>query len=435
MPDLHFDQVNAIREVFTYIRRFQSKVFLLKIEDSLLEHSYFPLLMKDIVQLHHSGIKIIIVPGTRYTIDKHLKNADEETEFFDGIRLTHEQALPYVKLAAMEVTQAIISHLSANNANGLMGNWIKARSLGVENGIDYKHTGSIDSIKIDLIEELLEDGFIPIVPNIGWNTSGKPYNISSNELTTQLCHKLDIHKVFLIGIEEGIHTQKLNLPEAIDVSEHGIISAMDLEQTEYLLNNNVLDYHSKEYLRTALKACKEGAQRVHLISGLSEGSILQEVFSSRGEGTMVYQNQYLHIRPAFLDDLPEILKLIESQVEQGVLVARSQKEILKKLKDFFVFDVDGTLHGCAALHSHSNCGEIAAVCVDSSAQSSGIGRKLVSRLLKLAQEKKMSKVILLTTQASDWFESMGFELGTPADLPPEKTYDQFRASRVLVKRF
>ena len=139
LPQRYADRasVNTIREVFDYIRRYREKTFVLKIEDSLFGHPLFPLLMKDIIQLHDIGVHLIIVTGTRTTIARNLSDAGIETSFFNGIRITPPTVLPHIKLAAMEVVQTIISHLAAGGANGIMGNWTKARSLGVCNGIDF----------------------------------------------------------------------------------------------------------------------------------------------------------------------------------------------------------------------------------------------------------------------------------------------------------
>lgn len=140
LPQRYADRAsaNTIREVFDYIRRYKGKIFVLKIDDALIDHPLFPLLMKDIVQLHHIGIHLIIVAGTRTTIEKHLAREKLPTRVVNGIRITSKSDMVHVKLAAMEVVQTVISHLSAGNANGIMGNWIRARSMGVCEGIDYQ---------------------------------------------------------------------------------------------------------------------------------------------------------------------------------------------------------------------------------------------------------------------------------------------------------
>ena len=109
---------NAIREVFGYLDRYRGNVFVVKIEDSLLDNPLFPLLVRDIVQLHRLGIRIVIVPGARNAIDAILGKYGHESKFVDGIRLTDDQAMPLVMLASMTVSQKVLAQLSANSATG-----------------------------------------------------------------------------------------------------------------------------------------------------------------------------------------------------------------------------------------------------------------------------------------------------------------------------
>lgn len=90
----HFEVAGFIREVFGYMERFKGQLFVLKIEDDLMSHPLFPVLMRDIGLLHKSGIKIIIVPGTRNSIDAQLKAWGLESKFHNGVRLTCEGPCP-----------------------------------------------------------------------------------------------------------------------------------------------------------------------------------------------------------------------------------------------------------------------------------------------------------------------------------------------------
>jgi amino-acid N-acetyltransferase len=84
----HFEVAGFIREVFGYMERFKGQLFVLKIEDDLMSHPLFPVLMRDIAILHKAGIRIIIVPGTRNSIDAQLKAWELESSFYAGVRLT-----------------------------------------------------------------------------------------------------------------------------------------------------------------------------------------------------------------------------------------------------------------------------------------------------------------------------------------------------------
>jgi amino-acid N-acetyltransferase len=444
MPIVHNSLNNAlassIREVFSYISRFKGQLFILKIEDSLLDNPAFPVLVRDIAQLHSVGIKILIVPGTRNSIDRQLHAYGLDSIFKNGIRLTSQEALPLVEQASLGAAQRILSHLTANGINGIQGNWVQARSLGVISGVDYMRTGKIERIEKDIIEKLLHEGFIPILPPIGWNKLGHAYNISSTELATEFSRYFSVGKLFFIGEEGGIKTEGLargKLTKNLELSNHGLISALDVNQAVEILEiNPQLPFAQRDYLENAIKACRAGVKRIHLVHGIWQGSILQEVFSSRGNGTMVYANDYLNLRAATIEDIPDMLGIMQNYVERGLLITRSQEDIEAKLNDYVVYAVDNAIHGCGALHAYENNSyEIAAIAVGTNYKDAGIGEAVVSFLVEKAKKLKAKKLFLLTTQASDWFYTIGFKDGSLDDLPKSKRehYNHERNSKIMVR--
>jgi len=442
LPQRYADRasVNTIREVFDYIRLYQDKTFVLKIEDTLICHSLFPLLMKDIVQLHATGVNLIIVTGTRATIEKHLAGVGLKTQMVDGIRVTPSTAMPHIKLAAMEVVQAIISQLSAGDANGIMGNWIKARSLGVKNGIDYKYTGHVEKIQSDIIQKLLRQNFIPVLYNIGMNTTGDCYNVNSDQIARQVCLDLDIEKLFFIRAQDAVPTSGLELPPGSQIHPNGkIFSNMDLDHVNFILSNNKgsLSFEDRALLSCAKQIIEQprGVNRVHIIDGRKEGRLLQEVFSSIGGGTLIYGNQYAHIRRADLGDVPEILHLLDGYVQKGNVVMRTAADIKNQIQAYHIYAVDHGVYGCAALFElGEGWAEIGAVAVNDAYKSRGIGRGLIQYLIESARKKQIKQVLLLTTQAADWFFEFGFVWADPKDLPQsrQETYNSDRNSRVLL---
>ncbi|MBR3851698.1 MAG: amino-acid N-acetyltransferase [Fibrobacter sp.] len=436
----HFEVSGFIREVFGYMDRFKGQLFVLKIEDGLMDHPLFPVLMRDIALLHKAGIRIIIVPGTRNSIDAQLKAWEIESKFEGGVRLTSEEALPLIEQASLGVAQRIMSHLTASGLSGIQGNWVLARSLGVIEGVDYMRTGRIERIQRDILEQLLNEKFVPIIPPIGWNKLGQAYNISSTELATELCKYMQVGKLFFIGSENGIRLEGLATgknTKYLEPTDSGVISALDVDQAKELLELNAdkLNFAQKDYLQNAINACEAGANRVHLLSGEFQGSVLQEVFSARGDGTMVYANQYSSIRPANMEDIPDILRIMQDYIAKGYLVPRTQESISEKLKDYVVYSIDNSIHGCGALHEFEDgMAEVAAIAVAANYRKSGIGDAIVRHLISFGRMKGYKKLFLLTTQALDWFYPFGFEDGSVEDLPKSKRehYNTKRKSRILV---
>jgi amino-acid N-acetyltransferase len=256
----------------------------------------------------------------------------------------------------------------------------------------------------------------------------------------ELCKYLTVGKLFFIGSENGIKAEGLATgknTKYLDVTASGVISALDIEQAQEILdlNPDKLTYTQVDYLKNAICACKAGANRVHLVSGETQGSVLQEVFSSRGDGTMVYANQYSSIRPASTDDIPDILRIMQDYITKGYLIPRTQESISDKLQDYVVYAIDNVIHGCGALHPfEDNTAEVAAIAVAANYRKSGVGAAIVRHLVATARMRGYRMVFLLTTQALDWFYQLGFKDGTLEDLPKTKRdhYNHKRNSRILI---
>jgi len=135
--------IQTIREVFGYLRRYRDQVFVIKIDDTLLSLPLFPLLIRDIVLLHQTGIRIVLAPGAKQSIDTVLQKYRIRTRTLDGVRITTPDAMPLVKLGASNVSNALLSLLAENEAHGVVGNWVRARAIGVRDGVDYKQTGQV----------------------------------------------------------------------------------------------------------------------------------------------------------------------------------------------------------------------------------------------------------------------------------------------------
>ena len=430
-------QVETIRQAFGYINRFRNETFVIKISSPLITHPSFPILIADLVLLHRMGIRIVIVPGSRQRIDEILDTYGIGYEYVHGVRVTPPEAVPFIKMASFDVSNKVMTLLADNNTHAIIGNSVKARSIGVRNGTDYKFSGMVDSIKTDIITKTLDDGMVPIFPNIGWSATGKPYNISSNELAMAISRELNAAKLFFLTDFGGIPAQGHTLPPDTYVTSSGIISQLTVEEAGHLLDRDAPGamHVGMELLSLAYTACRSGVKRVHILDGRAEGMILKEIFSNRGFGTMIYSNQHENIRKMRHSDIPYVMSIMEDAIEEESLVSRSPETLQEKMDDFMVYEVDGTIHGCGALHQHQGkTTEIAGIAVDLTYANLGIGKKIVSFLIETATKMKSIKVFVLTTQASDWFQDLGFKEGKIEELPAErkKAYNKKRGSRVLI---
>jgi len=312
---------------------------------------------------------------------------------------------------------------------------VRARSYGVRGGVDFQATGVVDKVNVDLIERSLEDDFVPILPCIGWSAIGEPYNISSIELATELAIGLKARKLFFLTEGELFASESIALPKDGVASRDGMVSRLTVSAAERTLADNPesLGKAESDMLAHSITACRSGIERVHFLDGGQEGVVLKEVFSTLGSGTMVHADPFENIRPMEEEDIPDVLRIMEPLIQQGNLLRRTEEELQRRRPDYAVFETDGTIRGCGALHRYgSSQAELAALAVDENYNHLGIGQRMVDYLIEEARRLKLESIFVLTTRTSDWFLSLGFSPATVEDLPEERrlTYDRDRKSRI-----
>ncbi len=428
------NQVSLIREVFTYTNRFKDSTFVIKIDSSIIEESTFPVLARDICHLKRNGIKIILIPGAIERIDEILSRYNIECRKKNDIRITPEEAIPFIKMAAFDTANKIMTALSAYEENAIIGNWVKARSIGVQDGVDFLFTGKVEKIKTETIHKLLDEDLIPILPSIGWNSIGLPYNIASDDLALTTALQMKADKLFYITRNDILQSPPFLTTEGTNISKEGRISKMNIVAAkEFLIKNP--DIPNNIPLKYTIEACEKGVDRVHILDGRIEGVILKEIFSSLGIGTMIHTNIYESIRPMRNDDVAGILSLMKPLIDKKLLINRTREDLLTRIDNYTVYSMDNMIHGCAALLPFDrNFGEIAGIAVDPSFNHLGIGRKLVSFLINKGRKAEMKHIFVLTTEAIDWFLSLGFRTVAIDKIAAEKqkNYNSKRNSRILM---
>ncbi|MDR1932733.1 MAG: amino-acid N-acetyltransferase [Spirochaetales bacterium] len=428
-------QVETIREVFQYLHRFAGKTFVIKIDYKIIEDPHFSILMADIARLHEVGVRVVLIPGAKERIDDILAVYRIEDRIIGGVRATSNEAIPFIKMAAFDVANRLMTCLSGSEINAVIGNWVRARGIGLVDGVDYQSAGLVERILTKEICNLTDDGFVPILPCIGWSPAGRPYNIASGELAVVTASRLGAEKLFFITADDGIFARDYAVPDGIPVAPTGRISNFSLTDLEVFFAANP-GRPRPDLLEYARRACEAGVERVHILDGRKDGVLLKEIFSNLGSGTMVYSNRYSGIRPMRQNDISDVLRVMKPFVDQGILVSRTEETLAETFRDYIVFEVDGAIHASAALHRFpESLGEIAAIAVDENYSHLSVGPRLVDYLCELARKSGLTKVFVLTTRTTDWFLSLGFEEGDLSSLPEKKrsSYNLARKSRILVK--
>ena len=435
-------KAERIRDVIRYIKKFKNATIVIYIDDKIISSPMFTPHIHDISLIKEAGLNVLIVPGAKERIDAILQANGISWKTRDGCRITDEKAIPLIKSAAFEVANIVMTSLAGERMTAVIGNWVRARGKGVISGIDFGTSGVTDRIDSDAIMTVLKDGFIPIFPCIGWSLNGKPYNISSVQLASQIAIHLQADKLFFLIEDAEIKKPFFDIPDETPLSPEGNVPAMNIEEVSRFLSLNESRAAKSDeplfgriisVLNLSKDACAKGVTRAHIINGSIAGTIPCEIFSDLGSGTMIYSSDYGKIRAMRREDISPVLSLIQPLVSKGILLPRTEAQLESTYNDYIIYEVDGAVRACSSLHIYdSENAEIAAVAVDETFCGIGIGVKMIEYLITKAKTISIKNIFALTTQTADWFESLEFKHANASELPEKRraAMDPRRASKV-----
>jgi amino-acid N-acetyltransferase len=192
----------------------------------------------------------------------------------------------------------------------------------------------------------------------------------------------------------------------------------------------------RRYLPCAVRASRSGVGRVHLIGFDEDGTLLRELFSRDGVGTIITRESLEILRDARPDDISGLVALIQPLEESGALVRRSRELLEREITRFSVVEHDGLIVGCAALYPYGeDQAELACVAVHPHYRRWGYGEQLMKRIEARARASGIKRLFVLTTVTAHWFKERGFIEQSLEQLPEEKrlVYNLQRRSKIYGK--
>ena len=426
------DYVQWFRGAAPYIKAHRKKTFVMMISDEVIYSDQFIGLVHDIALLNHLGIKLVILHGSRNSIDSHLQKNRLEFSFHENIRITDSLALPFVVQAINEVKTCLEAHLSMGLPNTPMsgseislvgGNFVIGMPLGVIDGVDMQHSGKVREIKHQAINELLALNHVVLLSNLGYSRTGEVFNLPAEELAGEVARALKADK--LVYIQQGLGQGETSA------------STLSTSQCEALLEDPATADEMRNLLSQAIQAIQAQVKRVHFIDPRVDGGLLLELFTRDGYGTMVTNLFYEGSRTASIDDIGGILSLIEPLEASGILVVRSREQMELEITHFQVIEKDGMIIACIACipDSEEMISEIACLAVHANYQRAGLGNQLLQIAEDRASKSGIQKLYTLTTRSSHWFIEHGFIEPADFSLPAAKqaSYNPQRGSKILLK--
>ena len=284
----HINKAKTLIEAIPYIQSFRGKTVVVKYGGSaMVDERIKELMTKDIALLKLLGIEIVLVHGGGPFINENLKKLNKQAEFKEGLRVTDEETMEIVEMVLSgKINKEIVNDIQKNGVqsvgiSGKDGMTLKAKKLLV-NGLDIGFVGEIESVDTKLIDCLLGCGFIPVVAPIGRDDEGNTYNVNADYAAVSIAEALNAQKLVFITDVKGV-MKDVNNPESL-------ITQMNVKEARENIENGIISGGMIPKVECCIEAVERGVETVHIIDGRVEHSMLLEIFTQEGIGTMFKKN-------------------------------------------------------------------------------------------------------------------------------------------------
>jgi amino-acid N-acetyltransferase len=425
------------RSVAPYINAFRGRTFVIAFGGEVVADGKFVELTHDFNLLASLGIRLVLVHGARPQIEQHLAKNNLGDTYHQGIRLTDAQTMQCVKEAVGRVRVEIEALLSMGLANSPManadirvagGNFITAQPIGIINGVDLMHTGSVRKVDVAALKNRMEYGEVVLLSPLGYSPTGEVFNLTLEDVATSTAIALDADKLVFLMDTDGVLDNKGELLKELTIAQAQKVLTAKRKMTDDV----------SLFLPCAVHACEAGVARTHLISRHTDGAVLKELFSDDGIGTMVVESTLNTLRNATIKEVVGILKLLRPLEQEGILVRRNRELLEQEIERFVVLEHDHRIVGCAALYPFPDeaAAELAGLAVEKQNRDRGYGEAILNHMIAVAKSQGIKKLFVLTTRTAHWFIERGFVESDVSALPAQKKslYNYQRKSKVFVRK-
>jgi acetylglutamate kinase len=287
------EDVGLLRQALPYINTFKGKTFVLKIGGDIAEHD--PVLhgfCEEVALLAQVGIRVVMVHGGGKQATDLSEKLGIEPRIINGRRVTDDRTLDVVKMVfAGQINTEILASLrkagvAAVGLSGVDGGIIDARrrppklmtndATGREEMVDFGHVGDIVDADVKLLKTLLDADFVPVVASLGADDDGNIFNINADTVASTIAGRLGAEKLILASDIDGILRE-----------DRTIVSRATPADIEQLIRAGVVKGGMVPKAQGAVEALGEGVKAVHIINGMKPSTLLQEIFTDTGSGTMI----------------------------------------------------------------------------------------------------------------------------------------------------
>lgn len=276
------DKALTLTEALPWIKRTWGSTVVVKYGGSAMtDPAMRASVAADVVLMKLVGVNPVIVHGGGPDITAYMQRLGMPVEFRDGLRVTTPAAMEVVKMVLVgknnkDIVSDINSHgRYAVGISGDDGNLIRARQLDPELGM----VGEVTGIDTTVVDNLISDGFIPVIATVGRGEDGSSHNINADTAAGEIAAALDAEKLIFLTDVDGLY--------ADFADKSSLISALSLEQARAMLAAGAVEEGMLPKVQACVRALEGGVARAHILNGTMPHALLLEVYTDAGVGTMI----------------------------------------------------------------------------------------------------------------------------------------------------
>ncbi len=269
-------------EALPYIKKFFNKVIVIKFGGSSLhDKALRSMVLRDIVFMRFAGMKPVLVHGGGPDISKRLKEANIETKFVDGLRVTCEKSMDVVDSVLMEVNRTLVDEINSlgGEAFGLSGKENNMIQAVKKKDPDIGFVGSVEAIDTTVLNRLIDTNMIPVICPVGKGKDNKIYNINADEAASNLAIALDAEKFVVLTNVRGVMKDKDD--------PGSLFHSLTLDGTNHLIETGVIGGGMLPKTRACLHTLRGGVRKSHIVDAHLSHALLLEIFTDKGIGTEI----------------------------------------------------------------------------------------------------------------------------------------------------
>lgn len=284
----YLHKAEVLIEALPYIQQFNRKVIVVKYGGSAMtDESLKRNVIKDVTLLKLVGFKPILVHGGGKDISAWINKVGKTPEFKNGLRVTDAETMEIAEMVLNKVNKSLVGlveelGVKAVGISGKDGNLLKVTKK-YSNGEDIGFVGDVTEVNTKILEDLLEKDFLPIVAPIGMDENFQTYNINADDAACAIAKAMGADKLAFLTDIEGVY-QNPDDPETF-------ISRLTVSEADELIANGYIGGGMLPKLNNCTDAIKSGVNRVHILDGRKAHSLLLEVFTDTGIGTMFFKDE------------------------------------------------------------------------------------------------------------------------------------------------